>query len=253
MLLEGSAWRGLDNLFIPIGGFYLLQAYLPLGVDELVRRLLVTAALVLAVLAFRRSSSMLDDSLLAGAFLCYVTWAYMGWRWIVPPAIGFIGYVMTSRDEPEHGQRFHTLLAMAAIWAAALAWLIIARATRRGDLLFPFTLVFASHVAMFGLSRTAHQLRALPLRTLAILAVLEAWATLFLPYVAFEGVTSRNLWLAVLAIPAIAAAVWGFMRVEPEIRNLPQTLPRWWRQTASAAAGSIVGWVLMSVFDRIAA
>ena len=30
MLLEGSAWRGLDNLFIPIGGYFLLRAYLPM-------------------------------------------------------------------------------------------------------------------------------------------------------------------------------------------------------------------------------
>ena len=40
MLLEGSAWRGLDNLFIPIGGYFLLHAYVPMDVAMLASRLL---------------------------------------------------------------------------------------------------------------------------------------------------------------------------------------------------------------------
>ena len=119
MLLEGSAWRGLDNLFIPIGGFFLLQAYLPLGSDELLRRFVVTSILVLVVLVSRRSTTMLDDSLLVGAFLCYVTWALAGWRWIVPPAIGFLGFSLYSPDAPSDGRRFHTTGTMLSIWAAA--------------------------------------------------------------------------------------------------------------------------------------
>ena len=35
MLLEGCAWRGLDNLFIPIGGFFLLRAYLDMDAAAL--------------------------------------------------------------------------------------------------------------------------------------------------------------------------------------------------------------------------
>ena len=53
MLLEGSAWRGLDNLFIPIGGYFLLRAYLPLDAAALLPRLLVTVALVVFIVLAR--------------------------------------------------------------------------------------------------------------------------------------------------------------------------------------------------------
>jgi phytol kinase len=72
MLLEGSAWRGLDNLFVPIGGYFLLHAYIPLDIGALLARFLVTIGLVCATVLFRERTTLEDDSLVAGAFLCYV-------------------------------------------------------------------------------------------------------------------------------------------------------------------------------------
>jgi phytol kinase len=45
-LLEGTAWRGLDNLFIPIGGFFALQGLLALDVIQLQFWIAMTLALV---------------------------------------------------------------------------------------------------------------------------------------------------------------------------------------------------------------
>ena len=249
MLLEGSAWRGLDNLFIPIGGFFLLQASMPLGVDELLRRFLVTVALVVIVFASRRWTTMLDDSLLAGAFLCYITWALAGWQWLVPPAIGYVGFSLYSQDALDRGRRFHTVAAMLAVWAAAVVWLALSRLWREPGLVYPFTLVFASHIAIFGLSRMAHRQAGRALMPLAIRAILQSWVMLFLPYVAIMGINPQNIALALLAGPAIALAVAAFVRSEPGIRDTPQTLSRWARQAASAAAGSAVGWMAMTAFD----
>ena len=155
MLLEGTAWRGLDNLFLPIGGYFLLRAYLPLTAAELLPRLLVTVGLVLAVLVSRRSTTLVDDSLLAGAFLCYVTWAVAGWRWLVPPAILFVGYEWFSPRTVENSRRIHSVAAVLAIWAAAILWLTLSRTLDQPALVYPFTLVFACHMAIFGLSRQA--------------------------------------------------------------------------------------------------
>jgi phytol kinase len=249
MLLEGSAWRGLDNLFIPIGGFFLLQAALPLGSNELFRRFFVTLSLVVVILASRRSTTMLDDSLLAGAFLCYVTWALAGWRWLVPPVIGYVGFSLYSHDAYDRGRRFHTVAAMLAIWAAAVVWLALSRMWREPAFVYPFTLVFAAHIAIFGLSRMAHRHSGRPLMALAVQSILQSWVMFFLPYIAVTGVTLQNLALALLAGPAIAFAVAAFVRTEPGIRDTPQTLSRWARQAASAAAGSALGWIAMTAFD----
>jgi phytol kinase len=249
MLLEGSAWRGLDNLFIPIGGFFLLQAALPLGANELFRRFFVTLVLVVVILTSRRSTTMLDDSLLAGAFLCYVTWALAGWRWLVPPVIGYVGFSLYSHDAYDRGRRFHTVAAMLAVWAAAVVWLALSRMWREPALVYPFTLVFAAHIAIFGLSRMAHRHQGRPLMPLAVQAILQSWVMFLLPYIAVTGVTLQNLALALLAGPAIALAVAAFVRTEPGIRDTPQTLSRWARQAASAAAGSALGWLAMTAFD----
>ena len=51
MLLEAIAWRGLDNLFVPIGTFALLDTHLAMDADDLAVRVVVIAALfALAVL-----------------------------------------------------------------------------------------------------------------------------------------------------------------------------------------------------------
>ncbi len=250
MLLEGSAWRGLDNLFIPIGGFFLLQAYLPLGSDELLRRFVVTSLLVLVVLVSRRSTTMLDDSLLVGAFLCYVTWALAGWRWIVPPAIGFLGFSLYSPDAPSDGRRFHTTATMLSIWAAAVAWLALARWLRQPALLYPFTLVFATHVAIFSLSRTAHSQPTRPLQGLAVGAVLRSWMMLMLPFLATTALTARGAVLALWGGVAVVVGVVLFALGEPAIRDAPQTRARWVRQTLCASGASLVGWLGMTGLDR---
>jgi phytol kinase len=92
MVLEGSAWRGLDNLFIPIGGYFLLRAYLLMDGGELLTRLLITLGLVLLVVIARQRTTLEDDSLAAGAFLCYVAWALMGWHWLIGPLVILVGY-----------------------------------------------------------------------------------------------------------------------------------------------------------------
>ena len=142
----------------------------------------------------------------SGAFLCYVTWALAGWRWIVPPAIGFLGFSLYSPDAPSDGRRFHTTGTMLSIWAAAVAWLALARWLRQPALLYPFTLVFATHVAIFSLSRTAHSQPTRPLQGLAVGAVLRSWMMLMLPFLATTALTARG---AVLVLWGGVAVVVG--------------------------------------------
>jgi phytol kinase len=69
MLLEGSAGRGLDNLFIPVGGFFLFRTWLDLDASALLARFAVTVTLVSAVLLFRaagRAALQVIDRLAGG-------------------------------------------------------------------------------------------------------------------------------------------------------------------------------------------
>jgi phytol kinase len=84
MLLEAVSWGGLDNLFIPLGGFVLLKTYLTMDVPHLAACLAVTVILVAFVLFWRRRTTLNDSALLGAALVGYACWALGGWRWMAP-------------------------------------------------------------------------------------------------------------------------------------------------------------------------
>jgi phytol kinase len=256
MLLEGSAWRGLDNLFVPLGVFFVLRAWLDLDASALLARFLVTVLLVAIVVLLRRRSTLEDDALLAGAFLCYVTWALLGWRWLVPPAIAFAGYAWMSPRTIENSRRIHDVPAVLAVWIFAVCWLALARATDDVRLLYPFTLVFAAHLAIFGASRMASDFPDRTIARLASEAIVKSWLMFFVPFVATAGVSLANLALALAAGVAIAVSVLLFATIESSrasLRNTSLDLTRWIRQAASAGAASVLAWATLWAIDRWAA
>lgn len=243
MMLEGSAWRGLDNLFIPIGGYFLLRAYLPMGTADLAARLAVTVALVLLIVFSRTRTTLEDDSLVAGAFLCYIAWALMGWPWLLAPLVVFVGYAWLSPGTSDNSRRMHDVAVVLAVWGPALAWLTLARTTRTPSMLLPYTTVFATHLAMFGVSRLAHQFQDRRLASLFWRAVVMSWMIVMIPYVAATGAHWATIAGAVAAGPAIALGAWLFVHLT-DIRNAPQTRHRWLVQAGAAAVASITVWAM---------
>ena len=242
MLLEGSAWRGLDNLFIPLGGYFLLRVYLTLDAAQLAARLAVTSALVVFIVAERRRTTLEDDSLVAGAFLCYLAWALMGWRWIVPPFVIFIAYRWLSPVTADNSRRMHGVPAVLSVWAPAVAWLALAHRLADRSLLFPFTLVFAVHLSMFGISRLAYQYASRPLGPLVGRAVAVSCAFVLIPYVVTAG-PGAAVWMALAAaIPAVLAGTLAFVAAQPDIRHARQDARRWVGQSATAMLASVAGW-----------
>lgn len=251
MVLEGSAWRGLDNLFIPIGGYFLLRAYLAMDVPALTTRLLVALGLVTLVVVARRKTTLKDDSLAAGAFLCYVAWALMGWPWLVPPLAILLGYRWLSPPTEDNSRRMHDVPAVLSVWAPAIAWLALSRLTGREDLLFPYTVAFAAHLAIFGVSRLAFQFPDRPLDALFWRAVVISWCIVGIPFVAIQGLHLTSGVLAAAGLLAIALGAAAFVRAEPDIRHAASTLGRWMRQALSAAVASAAAWALATAALRV--
>jgi phytol kinase len=252
MVLEGSAWRGLDNLFIPLGGYVLLRAYMPLTAGDLVPRLSVAVALVVLVVAARNRTTLEDDSLAAGVFLCYVAWAVMGWQWLVAPLAILIGYRWLSPPTPDNSRRMHGVPALLSIWTGALAWLALAGASGDRTLLLPYTVVFSAHLAIFGFSRLAFQLRHTRLVLIFWRAVLTSWAIVMVPFLVVTGVDALNLAAAIGTIGALALGAAAFLALQPHIRNTPQTGARWVCQAGAASLASVAAWgmrVLVAMAD----
>jgi phytol kinase len=249
MLLEGSAWRGLDNLFIPIGVYFLLHAWLNMGTAALLARFLVTVLLVSFVVARRRTSTLQDDALLAAAFLGYVTWALLGWRWLLPPATAFVGFAWMSPRTEANSRRIHDVSAVLAVWGVALIWLTIARLRGEARLIYPFTLVFAGHVAIFGASRMAGDFPARRLLSIVMSAVTKSWLMFFVPFLLIFRASPAAVMLALVAVLAIGFAVELFVWTGPPLHTTDLAKTRWIRQAVSAGVASAIGWVALHAFE----
>jgi phytol kinase len=248
MVLEGSAWRGLDNLFIPIGGYFLLRAYLVMDETALLTRLLITAGLVILVVIARTRTTLEDDSLAAGAFLCYVAWALMGWPWLVGPLVILLGYRWLSAQTPDNSRRMHGVPAVLSVWAPAVAWLSLASATDDRTLLFPYTVGFAAHLATFGVSRLAFQFPGVSLVKLVARAVVISSVLVFIPYAAVVGVSTRTATSVIAGVLGVAMGTIAFSVAQRSIRNAPQDAARWILQAATAAVATLAAWALDAVW-----
>src|SRR5262249_37790742 len=67
MMSEAIAWRGLDNLVIPVAAMALLDKYLELSTPELTLRLGVLSVITLAVLWWRRATPLMGEGGIAAA------------------------------------------------------------------------------------------------------------------------------------------------------------------------------------------
>jgi phytol kinase len=245
MLLEGCAWRGLDNLFIPIGGFFLLRAYLDMDASALIPRLVVIVATVLVVLVWRTRTTLDDGALLAGVFIGYVTWALAGRLWLVPPVIVFLVYTLLSPRTADNSRRVHDPYALLSVCAAGLAWLAAARVFDRPDFYYPYTLAFACQLGLIGMARLAFDRPDVPLAALAAICTVRASLLILMPFVLLAGLTSTALVQAGVGIGAIALAVSVFAAIQPQIRNCPANSARWLRQGAIPGIASLVGLLVM--------
>ena len=252
MVLEGSAWRGLDNLFIPIGGYFLLRAYLDMDVPALLARLVVTAGLVALIVIARRRTTLADDSLAGGAFLCYIAWALMGWPWLVGPFAILLGYRWLSPPTVDNSRRMHGVAVIISVWTPAVAWLALARFAGNPTLLLPYTVVFAAHLAMFGTSRLAFQFRERALGVLFWRAVVTSWGIVMAPYVLASGWDAGNLLAAVGSIVAVALGTTVFVRTQSEIRHAEATPTRWVLQGLGAVVASLAAWMIGVAAMRVA-
>lgn len=229
MLLEAIAWRGLDNVFIPLGVFILLRLYLTMPLVELWNRFRVAALLVLFVTAYGRKTTLQGSALLAAALVLYVSWAVGGWQWLVSPAILFLTYTLFFPGKISESDRTHSVYAVLSVASVGFVWLFLFRIWQKPGFLFPYTLAFAIHLAViawnFLYSRFSSALAG------AVVSVLASWALMFGPYILIEGSSSAPLLQAAVALAISGLAFAGFYLSEPrEQGTFPTSSVRWLRQ-----------------------
>jgi len=245
-MIEASAWRGLDNLFLPLAAFIMLQTYLELTVAQMAVRLGVAATLFVFMLAWRSRTTLKDSALLGAALGLYLCWAVGGWRWLVAPLMLVGSYTFFFHHERRNTERIHDNHVVVAIASVGLVWLWLARILERPDFYYAFTVSFAAHLAMIGMARWKRSAPYLPPTALGITCTLLGWLLLFGPYLLIEGFRQPALRAAALAPAGIGLAAFIFYAIQPGMNDCPNTTARWVRQATAAALGSAAGMLIIS-------
>ncbi len=248
MMLEAIAWRGLDNLFIPVGAFLLLDTYLPLDSRALAVRLVVCLVLIGFVIVWRRQSTLRGNALLAAALFGYVAWALGGWEWLLPGLVLFISYPLISPKNETNTRRIHDLPAVSSVISGGMLWLAIATAFERPELIYIYCLTFAGHLAIMGLARMKHDFPRATHAGLLTRCVLTGWLVLFVPFVVITGLSRQTPTLAAGALIVVMVAAGLFFRFQPNLDNCPRDQRRWVLQSVSATAASVLGLIPLYIF-----
>jgi phytol kinase len=243
--VEAVSWSGLDNLLLPLFGFLLLHSYLAMDWVALMVNVAVVLLSIVALALWRRRARMDPGAALGAAVICYLIWSTGGWLWMVAPLILFFAYrrlLPAPADEPF---RVHTIKSVASATLPGLMWLLLAENLSDPALIFPYTLSFATYLAIIGVARVRYLAAGTPERPVVLQSVVLGWLLLFAPFLLLEGVTSTTLFLAGLAVLAVAVGATIFYFVQPDLKRHLDSTPLWMWQSSIALAASGLGYVVL--------
>jgi phytol kinase len=262
MLLEAIAWRGIDNLLIPLGGFILLKTHLGMTISDLSIRLLLTLVLVIFVLCWRKRTTLNDGALLGTVLFAYLSWTVGGWLWLLPPLILFVTYpffiawveprspleqqVMRwlpsqPTAQPRQWERVHSVYIVLSVSSAGVLWLLLFSVMRKPEFLYPYTLAFAGNLAIVGVAglspvnywRSPHLFSVLGY-------VFKAWLLIFTPLVIAMGVSSASISVALMGLAGTSLGAIAYYVTQPYLRTLEIDAPAWVCRAIYTTLGSLL-------------
>lgn len=259
MLLEAIAWRGLDNLLIPLGVFSLLNIYLPLEAGLLLQHLMVLLALMLLVWGLRHWTSLNANALMGGVLLAFAAWGIGDEAWLL---VLLVTFVMGSWLSIQRGlldlRETHTLRLLMAFALPGLFWLLL-QSLDPGRLFFwGFSFSFAIQLSMMGWVHRHWQGAELGLSLrrrealysslwgvgmLLVVLAMELLAFWIWGPVRWSLSGPHSLFAVLLALPLTWLGVWSAL-CWPGWMSLTQDA-RWLRQAGVAWLLSLLGWMLL--------
>ena len=242
MMFEAVAWRGLDNLFIPVGSFVLLESYLDASVPALVLRLVVILLLGLALLLSRHRNTLDDSTTLGAVLVAYGAWAVGGLYWLLVPASVFIlSTALALRQKIDDQQQIHTVYALLGVTAPGLVWLVLDRNQDSIALFFAYAMAWVAHHTMLAVSR-AHYGRPRLAPVALLPAILQGLVLLLLPFLLMWGFDERLPALAAFGAIVLGLCAFAFLKLQPQLDKCPPDSKRWTRQGLIAVCASMLAW-----------
>lgn len=180
-LVEVDSWRGLDNLFVPIGAFLLLARYLESGPAELASSAALFLLFLGTVLAVAYALRLPQQAARAYAILLFLILSIVSIHNVILPAVAIAAHLAARIIRPCQSERADfDLLFVAAM--VSLCWMFVGDATDR-SVISLFNLTFAGAALGFFVLTLVGYWRLLLVPSMFVAGAVMLWvAKTNLPY-----------------------------------------------------------------------
>jgi len=125
MIVEALAWKGLDNLFIPVLGALQMESLLGRETQALGTDVVIATVLLLLCLLWRKRSTLDDSAVMGGALFGYITFVVGGLHWVLAPILVFLIYAVVPPLRRSTAARPHNIYALIAVTSGGLFWIAV--------------------------------------------------------------------------------------------------------------------------------
>lgn len=204
-LVEADSWRGLDNLFVPIGAFLLLSRYLGSSPAELAASAAVLLLFLGGVLALAHILRLPPQAARAYAILLFLILSIVSLHNVLLPALAIVAHLAARTCRPCHSNRADfDLLFVAAM--VSLFWMFVGDASYR-SVISLFNLTFAGAALGFVALVLAGYRRLLLVPSMILTGAIMLWvAETNMPY--SRWFMPSALEVAIALIVAVALPLW---------------------------------------------
>lgn len=247
-LVEAVAWRGLDNLLVPLAGFALLKDAAHRSMTELATGLVVLGLLALAIAVWRRRTTLDTSGAVASVLVGFVTWTIGGLAWLVAPFAALVSYAALWPPGEQEKAPIHNAQAVLAVNAPGLAWLYASTRLPGVDFLYMSVVCYAIQLAMIGRAGAARP--AGPAGGWKRIGAVSAigWFLAFVPYVLIARGAGIELVRAFCAAPVVAVTAIVFAHRYRWLGDQFAGASRWVMQGLVGLVGSLLAlpaWLLL--------
>lgn len=239
MLVEAASWRGLDNLFIPLGTYLFLNVYEHMDATALGIRIFGLVLILAFFYLIRKHNYARDTALLAGGLMLYLIWAVAGWLWVLTPLLMTLAYCFMCHTDEKDWQTRHGTFDLFAVAGPGLIWLFIFGSRNMPEALFPFSISWSAQIGMIF---AAYMTRKRPDAMETVITVSGGFGGLLiaLPTLTLGGGLPPLAVSYGAGFLASALATWLFWHFEWLNRKSTLRPNRPWRQFAYGFSASLL-------------
>lgn len=158
-IIEAISWRGLDNLFIPLGSYIVLAGHLKMKAYNNAQSLIFIISSLIIAPILRKCTPLTDGALGVSILYVFTCFEFTNWRWLIVVLLGFMIFLgifnINKRRNKLGGQLkeevayIYSVRVVASFLGPTAIWLITSKYFNRPEDFYCFSLAWAAQLVGF--------------------------------------------------------------------------------------------------------